>query len=156
MPAPDQSRLWTDPFCCAYFKVTPNAYTSMSASRFLQLLHLADSALPVEAAAHIDVAGGDKIPRKGGSGVTRSSSLVINKIDLAEHVGASLEVMDRDSKKMRGPKPFLFTDLKHNVGLASVLEWLSKRIEQADRRSLGTASEPGELAHGKHTHSHSH
>jgi urease accessory protein len=104
----------------------------------------------------IDVAGGDKIPRKGGPGVTRSSLLVINKIDLAEHVGASLEVMDRDSKKMRGPKPFLFTDLKHNVGLDSVLEWLSQRIELADGRRLSTASEPGELAHGKHSHSHSH
>jgi urease accessory protein len=104
----------------------------------------------------IDVAGGDKIPRKGGPGVTRSSLLVINKIDLAEHVGASLEVMDRDSKKMRGPNPFLFTDLKHNVGLDSVLEWLSQRIELADGRRLSTASEPGELAHGKHSHSHSH
>lgn len=104
----------------------------------------------------IDVAGGDKIPRKGGPGVTRSSLLVINKIDLAEQVGASLEVMDRDSKKMRGPKPFLFTDLKHNVGLDGVLEWLSERIQLADGRRLSTASEPGELAHGKHTHSHSH
>jgi urease accessory protein len=104
----------------------------------------------------IDVAGGDKIPRKGGPGVTRSSLLVINKIDLAEQVGASLEVMDRDSKKMRGPKPFLFTDLKHNVGLNDVLQWLSARIELADRRRLGTASEPGDLAHGKHSHSHSH
>jgi urease accessory protein len=104
----------------------------------------------------IDVAGGDKIPRKGGPGVTRSSLLVINKIDLAEQVGASLEVMDRDSKKMRGQRPFLFTDLKHNVGLDGVLQWLIARIEQADRRPLGTASEPRDLAHGKHTHSHSH
>jgi urease accessory protein len=104
----------------------------------------------------IDVAGGDKIPRKGGPGVTRSSLLVINKIDLAVQVGASLEVMDRDSKKMRGQRPFLFTDLKHNVGLDGVLQWLIARIEQADRRPLGTASEPRDLAHGKHTHSHSH
>jgi urease accessory protein len=104
----------------------------------------------------IDVAGGDKIPRKGGPGVTRSSLLVINKIDLAEQVGASLEVMDRDSKKMRGPKPFLFTDLKHSVGLDNILDWLSNRIDLADRRTLGTASEPGDLAHGKHTHSHFH
>jgi urease accessory protein len=104
----------------------------------------------------IDVAGGDKIPRKGGPGVTRSSLLVINKIDLAEQVGASLEVMDRDSKKMRGQKPFLFTDLKHNVGLDRVLEWLSARVDLADRRRLGTRSEPGELALGKHSHSHSH
>src|SRR5271155_2145830 len=104
----------------------------------------------------IDVAGGDKIPRKGGPGVTRSSLLVINKIDLAEHVGSSLEVMDRDSKKMRGQKPFLFTDLKHNVGLDRVLEWLTERAELADRRRLGTHSEPGELAQGKHSHSHAH
>jgi urease accessory protein len=103
----------------------------------------------------IDVAGGDKIPRKGGPGVTRSSLLVINKIDLAEQVGASLEVMDRDSKKMRGQKPFLFTDLKHNVGLDRVLEWLSVQLELADRRRLGTRLEPGELATGKHGHSHS-
>jgi urease accessory protein len=104
----------------------------------------------------IDVAGGDKIPRKGGPGVTRSSLLVINKIDLAEQVGASLEVMDRDSRKMRGQKPFLFTDLKHNIGLERVLEWLRAQVELAERRSLGTRAEPGELGVGKHSHSHSH
>src|SRR5881394_2421513 len=60
----------------------------------------------------IDVAGGDKIPRKGGTGITKSDLLVINKIDLAPYVGASLEVMDRDAKKMRGDKPFVFTNLK--------------------------------------------
>ena len=104
----------------------------------------------------IDVAGGDKIPRKGGPGVTRSSLLVINKIDLAEHVGASLEVMDRDSKKMRGQRPFLFTDLKHNIGLDALLEWLTARMSPPERRTLGTLSEPGHLAQGTHTHSHSH
>jgi urease accessory protein len=104
----------------------------------------------------IDVAGGDKIPRKGGPGVTRSGLLVINKIDLAEQVGASLEVMDRDSKKMRGQKPFLFTDLKHNVGLDGVLQWLEERMHAAGRRNLGTLSEPGKLALGKHSHAHSH
>jgi urease accessory protein len=104
----------------------------------------------------IDVAGGDKIPRKGGPGVTRSSLLVINKIDLAEHVGSSLEVMDRDSRKMRGQAPFLFTDLRHNVGLDKVLAWINARINGADRRRLGTASVPGELAQGKHSHGHSH
>jgi urease accessory protein len=82
--------------------------------------------------------------------------LVINKIDLAEQVGASLEVMDRDSRKMRGQKPFLFTDLKHKVGLDRVLEWLSARVALADRPRLGTRSEPGELALGKHSHTHSH
>ena len=102
----------------------------------------------------IDVAGGDKIPRKGGPGVTRSSLLVINKIDLAEHVGASLEVMDRDSKKMRGQRPFLFTDLKHNIGLEALLEWLTGRMAPSDRRPLGTLSEPGNLAQGTHSHSH--
>lgn len=102
----------------------------------------------------IDVAGGDKIPRKGGPGVTRSSLLVINKIDLAEHVGASLEVMDRDSKKMRGQRPFLFTDLKHNIGLEALLEWLTARMAPSDRRPLGTLSEPGNLAQGTHSHSH--
>ena len=60
----------------------------------------------------IDVAAGDKIPRKGGPGITRSDLLVINKIDLAPHVGASLEVMDRDAKRMRGERPFVFTNMK--------------------------------------------
>jgi urease accessory protein len=104
----------------------------------------------------IDVAGGDKIPRKGGPGVTRSSLLLINKIDLAGQVGASLEVMDRDSKKMRGQRPFLFTDLKHGEGLDGVLQWLAATIRQPERRPLGTASEPGDLAHGTHSHSHFH
>ena len=64
----------------------------------------------------IDVAAGDKIPRKGGPGITKSDLLVINKIDLAPHVGASLDIMERDSKKMRGEKPFLFTNLKNGNG----------------------------------------
>jgi urease accessory protein len=68
----------------------------------------------------IDVSAGDKIPRKGGPGITRSDLLVINKIDLAPYVGASLEVMDRDAKKMRGERPFVFTNLKTGIGLADV------------------------------------
>jgi urease accessory protein len=72
----------------------------------------------------IDVSGGDKIPRKGGPGVTRSDLLVINKIDLAEHVGASLDVMDRDSRLMRGPRPFVFTNLKSQAGLEDVVSWI--------------------------------
>ncbi|MDP7556574.1 MAG: urease accessory protein UreG [Nitrospinaceae bacterium] len=68
----------------------------------------------------IDVAAGDKIPRKGGPGITKSDLLVINKIDLAPHVGASLDIMERDSKKMRGEKPFTFTNLKNGVGTDQV------------------------------------
>jgi urease accessory protein len=68
----------------------------------------------------IDVAAGDKIPRKGGPGITKSDLLVINKIDLAPHVGASLEVMERDAKRMRGEKPFVFTNLKTGTGLDAV------------------------------------
>jgi urease accessory protein len=68
----------------------------------------------------IDVSAGDKIPRKGGPGITRSDLLVINKTDLAPHVGADLGVMDRDAKKMRGSKPFVFTNLKTNTGLDEV------------------------------------
>ena len=72
----------------------------------------------------IDVAGGEKIPRKGGPGITRSDLLVINKIDLAPMVGASLEVMERDSKKMRGERPFVFTNLKTGQGLDSIIEFI--------------------------------
>jgi urease accessory protein len=72
----------------------------------------------------IDVAAGDKIPRKGGPGITKTDLLVINKIDLAPMVGASLEVMERDTKKMRGDKPFVFTNLKTGEGLKSVLQFL--------------------------------
>ena len=72
----------------------------------------------------IDVAAGDKIPRKGGPGITRSELLVINKIDLAPHVGASLEVMERDAKKMRGEKPFVFTNLKLGEGLDQVVDFI--------------------------------
>ena len=68
----------------------------------------------------IDVSGGDKIPRKGGPGITRSDLLVINKTDLAPHVGASLEVMDRDSRRMRGERPFVFTSIRNGVGIAEV------------------------------------
>jgi len=68
----------------------------------------------------IDVSAGDKIPRKGGPGITRSDLLVINKIDLAPYVGASLEVMDRDARKMRGERPFVFTNLKTKEGLNAV------------------------------------
>ena len=72
----------------------------------------------------IDVAAGDKIPRKGGPGITRSDLLVINKIDLAPMVGASLEVMDRDARKMRGARPFVFTNLKAGDGLDTVVRFI--------------------------------
>ncbi len=72
----------------------------------------------------IDVAAGDKIPRKGGPGITKSDLLVINKIDLAPYVGASLEVMERDAKKMRGDKPFVFTNLKTREGLEAVSDFI--------------------------------
>jgi urease accessory protein len=72
----------------------------------------------------IDVAAGDKIPRKGGPGITKSDLLVINKIDLAPMVGASLEVMERDSRKMRGARPFVFTNLKTGQGVDVVLKFI--------------------------------
>ncbi|MEI9886462.1 MAG: urease accessory protein UreG [Rhizomicrobium sp.] len=75
----------------------------------------------------IDVAAGDKIPRKGGPGITRSDLLIINKIDLAPYVGASLEVMDRDAKKMRGERPFVFTNLKTGHGLDTVVSFIRER-----------------------------
>lgn len=74
----------------------------------------------------IDVAAGEKIPRKGGPGITKSDLLIINKIDLAPMVGASLEVMERDAKKMRGEKPFLFTNLKEEQGLDKVIDFIKQ------------------------------
>jgi urease accessory protein len=119
----------------------------------------------------IDVAEGDKIPRKGGPGITRSDLLVINKIDLAPYVGASLEVMERDSRKMRGERVFLFTNLREDVGLDRVIGWLEEKLrapEKARRELidahapyLGTphTHEPGgghTHAHGVREHGHSH
>jgi urease accessory protein len=110
----------------------------------------------------IDVAEGDKIPRKGGPGIMRSDLLVINKIDLAPYVGASLEVMDRDSRKMRGDRPFLFSNLREDVGLDKVIAWLEEKLNRpaATRRSLLDAHLPytghaHSHEHG-HTHEHSH
>lgn len=84
---------------------------------------LADASIYV-----IDVAQGEKIPRKGGPGVTRSDLLVINKTDLAPLVGASLEVMASDSKRMRGDRPFLFTNLMSREGVSQVIDWIKKSV----------------------------
>lgn len=75
----------------------------------------------------IDVAAGDKIPRKGGPGITRSDLLIINKIDLAPVVGASLEVMQRDARKMRGDKPFLLTNLKQEQGVDKIIDFIKRQ-----------------------------
>jgi urease accessory protein len=75
----------------------------------------------------IDVSAGDKIPRKGGPGIVKSDLLIINKIDLAPMVGASLEVMERDARKMRGDKPFVFSNLKTGQGLAQIVEFIERQ-----------------------------
>jgi urease accessory protein len=105
----------------------------------------------------IDVAGGDKIPRKGGPGITRSDLLVINKIDLAPHVSASLEVMERDSRRMRGERPFVFTNLRSGEGVQEVTSWLESHLKThpSERRSIIDAHEP-HSQHRQHHHSHDH
>jgi urease accessory protein len=86
----------------------------------------------------IDVAAGDKIPRKGGPGITRSDLLVINKIDLAPLVGASLEVMDRDARKMRGPRPFVFTNMRSGAGLDAIVDFVLQRGGLTEPAAAGT------------------
>ncbi len=76
----------------------------------------------------IDVGEGEKIPRKGGPGITRSPLLIINKIDIAEYVGSDLGVMDRDAARMRPGKPYIFTDMKRGVGLAEVVGWIERDV----------------------------
>ncbi|XXY49371.1 urease accessory protein UreG [Sorangium sp. So ce269] len=87
----------------------------------------------------IDVSAGDKIPRKGGPGITRSDLLIINKIDLAPMVGASLEVMDRDARKMRGDRPFLFTNLKENKGVEEIAAFIVEKggLDAGSRAAAG-------------------
>jgi urease accessory protein len=103
----------------------------------------------------IDVSGGDKIPRKGGPGITRSDLLLINKIDLAPLVGASLEVMDRDSRIMRGERPFLFTNLKAGQGLDQVVQWVEGLRHQPQgrpRMADGRLAFTGPVEHHHHHH----
>ena len=76
----------------------------------------------------IDVSGGDKVPRKGGPGVTWSDLLVINKVDLAPHVGADLGVMERDAARLRAGKPLVFTNLKTGEGLDRVVAWITREV----------------------------
>jgi urease accessory protein len=103
----------------------------------------------------IDVAGGDKIPRKGGPGITRSDLLVINKIDLAPHVGASLEVMDRDARKMRGDRLFLFTNLKDGTGVDELTAWLRRQLDTpAEARRTLTTADQRHTGQRHHAHSH--
>ncbi|MBV9386434.1 MAG: urease accessory protein UreG [Chroococcidiopsidaceae cyanobacterium CP_BM_ER_R8_30] len=83
----------------------------------------------------IDVAEGDKIPRKGGPGITKSPLLVINKIDLAPYVGADLGVMERDSKRMRGTRPFIFTNLRSGEGLDQVIDWIEREVLLLDKQA---------------------
>src|SRR5690606_33413382 len=92
----------------------------------------------------IDVSAGDKIPRKGGPGIIKSDLLIINKIDLAPHVGASLEVMDRDARRMRGSRPFVFTNLKTGQGLQTVIDFILDRgmLRERDRLSPPAAAPP--------------
>ena len=84
---------------------------------------LADSHIYV-----IDVGEGEKIPRKGGPGITQSPLLLINKIDIAPYVGSSLEVMDRDSKRMRGDRPYIFSDMKSGAGVDDIVSWIERDV----------------------------
>ena len=105
----------------------------------------------------IDVAGGDKIPRKGGPGIMRSDLLVINKIDLAPYVGASLEVMERDTRKMRGDRPFLFTNLRGGVGVPELRAWVEQKMSvPADARHKVVTAEDLRGQPVRHSHSHTH
>ena len=100
----------------------------------------------------IDVAAGDKIPRKGGPGIIRSDLLIINKIDLAPLVGASLEVMNEDTRRVRGDHPFVFSNLKDKTGLSEIILWLNKQFET---RQPARWNEPTSV-YNNHTLTHGH
>ena len=106
----------------------------------------------------LDVAAGDKMPRKGGPGITRSDLLVINKIDLAPYVGASLELMARDTKKVRGDRPFVFSNLKDGTGLDVIVRWVKQHLTAADatrvRQMDGRLPFNGSSAYLVHNHAH--
>jgi urease accessory protein len=106
----------------------------------------------------IDVSGGDKIPRKGGPGIIRSDLLIINKIDLAPHVGASLAVMERDAWQQRGDRPFIFTNLKDATGLDTVVNWLKQYLSTTpeQRRTILDAHAPYVGVPHSHEHDHEH
>lgn len=109
----------------------------------------------------IDVSGGDKIPRKGGPGIIRSDLLVINKIDLAPYVGASLNVMQRDAHLKRGSRPFIFSNLKDGTGVNEIIVWLEQHLKTPpeQRRVIIDAHAPytGHVhSHDHHEHTHSH
>jgi len=105
----------------------------------------------------IDVAEGDKIPRKGGPGITRSDLLLINKVDLAPFVGASLEVMERDARRMRGNRPFLLTNLRGQVGVDEVVSWLEEQLKLSSKThpQVVDAHEPV-YSGSRHDHEHPH
>jgi urease accessory protein len=106
----------------------------------------------------IDVSGGDKIPRKGGPGIIRSDLLIINKIDLASYVGASLAVMERDARLMRGSRPFIFTNLKDDTGLDQIIAWLEQHLQTPaeQRRTVIDAHAPYQGSPHSHLHDHNH
>lgn len=101
----------------------------------------------------IDVAAGDKIPRKGGPGIMKSDVLVINKVDLAPYVGADLDVMRRDAQQMRGDRPFIFTNLKTREGLNTLIDLICHQYKLGPSPAVASAAQ--EFAHA-HSHSHSH
>lgn len=105
----------------------------------------------------IDVAEGEKIPRKGGPGIIRSDLLIINKIDLAPYVGASLEVMERDARAKRGERPFVFTNLKNETGLNTVIDWLEQQIKTpAEQRRHNIIDAHAPYVGHPHSHDHDH